>query len=306
MRWLLACVLWALAHPGGAPAFAAESAETDRPATIDDAEAVFARDRALLRERIAALAPQRPGIPDLYVVGMAGDSEEDVFRNEVAYLETLMSRRFDALGRVLALVNHRDSLAAAPRPLATLDNLRAALAGVAARMDHEQDVLLLYATMHGTRDHLLYLQLRPYFEDFVDPQDLRRALDDAGIRNRVVAISACYSGGFVRALRSPDTLVLTAARHNRPSFGCGSASAATYFGRAWLVDGLNATTDFVAAFEQAKLQISAEERRQRFRASRPQINVGERIGTTLAAWRAQLPPEGPQVPYPYFEKLEDE
>ena len=273
------------------------------PVSADDAKAVLERDRGLLRERIDALAPERPGVPDLYVLGVGGDSEENVFRNEVAYLETLAERRLGAQGRVLSLVNHRDSLSAAPRPLATLPGLRAALAGIARKMDREQDVLLLYMTMHGTREHELFVQMRPYFIDFVDPRELRAALDDAGIGNRVVVISACYAGGFIRALESPDTLVLTAARHNRPSFGCGSASVATYFGRAWLVEGLNATTDFAAAFEQAKTRIAGQEKREGFRASRPQIDAGDRIGARLEAWRATLSPS-PRVPYPYVETEE--
>ena len=98
------------------------------PACAED-ESVSQRDRRLLAADVAALAPQRPGSVDLYVVGFAGDSTEDVFRNEVAYLDTLASNRFGARG-VVTLVNHFDSLTSAPRPLATLENLRIALAGV--------------------------------------------------------------------------------------------------------------------------------------------------------------------------------
>src|SRR5690606_18665546 len=73
------------------------------PACAED-ESITQRDRRLLAADVAALAPQRPGSVDLYVVGFAGDSTEDVFRNEVAYLDTLASNRFDARG-VVTLVN---------------------------------------------------------------------------------------------------------------------------------------------------------------------------------------------------------
>mgnify|MGYP006209079615 CR=1 FL=1 len=53
-------------------------------------------------------------------------------------------------------------------------------------------------------------------EDTITPDALRAALDASGIVHRVVVISACYSGGFVPALKNPDTLVLTAARPDRP------------------------------------------------------------------------------------------
>ena len=40
------------------------------------------RQRVLIESALTKLAPQRPGVPDLYVVGFGGDSAEDVFRNE--------------------------------------------------------------------------------------------------------------------------------------------------------------------------------------------------------------------------------
>jgi len=266
-------------------------------------ESLGQRDQRLLDAALATLAPQRPGHTDLYVVGFAGDGAEDVFRNEVEYLESLMTQRFGAKDRVVSLVNHVDSFTR-PRPLATLPNLRQALAGVGRIMDREEDLLLLFLTTHGTPDHRLFVQLPPVFEATITPRQLRTALDASGIRNRVVVVSACYSGGFIPALRSPDTLLLTAARKNRPSFGCGSDSTATYFGRAWMVDGLNETTDFIAAFESAKLRIAAQEKAEDFRASQPQIDIGEDIVPRLQRWQAGFTP-GVPVPYPYLEIATD-
>ncbi|MFC3715876.1 C13 family peptidase [Luteimonas soli] len=266
------------------------------PACAED-ESVAQRDRRLLAADMAALAPQRPGIVDLYAVGFAGDSTEDVFRNEVAYLDTLASNRFDARG-VVTLVNHFDSLTSAPRPLATLENLRAALAGIGKAMDRDEDLLLLYLTMHGTEDHELVVTFPPLLEEWITPPQLRAALDDAGIRNRVVVISACFSGGFIPDLRDARTLLITAARADRASFGCGSESNATYFGRAWLVDGLNRGTSFIGAYDFATGEISSWEHEDGEVASLPQIDVGDDIRGTLQGWQAQLEP-GPVVPYPY-------
>lgn len=274
---------------------AAGAVGTERQVITDPA--LRAREARLLDEAVQALVPGRPGVPDLYVVGFGGDSTEDVFRNEVAHLDTLMTERFDARGRVLTLVNHSDSLIRTPRPLANLESLRAALRGVAAKMDDE-DVLLLFMTMHGTPEHRLVALMPPAFVDMIDPRELRDALDDAGIRHRVLAISACYSGGFVPALQSPRSVVITAAHRNRPSFGCGPDSDATFFGRAWLIDALNETTDFVEAFEIAKQQIARREKAERIRPSKPQIAIGKEIVPVLQAWQAQLQ-HGPKVPYAF-------
>jgi hypothetical protein len=254
------------------------------------------RDRQRLDAALAALEPERPGQPDLYAIGFGGDSEENVFRNEAAYFERMMNERFGAKGRTIALINHADSLGPSPHPLATPGNLRAALAAVGKRMDPEQDILLLFLTMHGTAQHQLLLRMAPKYVDLIDPDWLRKALDDAGIRNRVLVISACYAGGFIPRLENDDTLILTAAHRSRTSFGCGADSDATYFGRAWLIEGLNATTDFAAAFEQAKLRIADREREGNFKPSRPQMEMGDRIAPKLAAWRAQLVP-GPVIAY---------
>src|SRR5204862_49693 len=78
--------------------------------------------------------------------------------------------------------------------------------------------------------------------------DARAALAGSGIRHRVAVVSACYAGGFIPALRAAHTMVIAAARADRASFGCGAESEITYFGHAFLVDALNQTEDFNAAF----------------------------------------------------------
>lgn len=265
----------------------------------DPAATLDARDAALIDARIGSFPDSRRNHPDLFVLGIAGDGHEDVFRNEVTYLETLANARLGAGGRVLLLVNHPDSLGDHKRPLATWDNLVHALDGMGTAMD-DDDVLLLYASSHGTAEHELVLQLYPVVDDGLTPEDLAAALDDAGIRNRVLVVSACFAGGFVPALRTPDTLVIAAARHDRTSFGCGSGSVATYFGRAWLIEGLNRGTSFIGAYDHAVRAVARREREDDFDPSLPQIAIGARIGATLQRWQATLPqPAAAPVRYPY-------
>lgn len=240
------------------------------------------------------------------MLGVAGDGSEQVFRNEVLHLENLATRRLDAAGRVLVLANHPNTPVHRPLPLATEATLRKSLARIGKLMDPDEDLVLVYLTSHGTEDHRFLLRRPGVFERLLEPARLRAALDDAGIRHRVVVISACYSGGFAAELEDPDTLVLMAARHDRPSFGCGNDSVATYFGRAWLVDGLNRTVDFEQAFELARTAIRNRERAEDLLPSLPQVERGSRIDRTLAAWRAGFTPGAP-LPYPHAEPVfEDE
>ena len=265
-----------------------ETPDTKIPAPNFDPEALIYAQPQLVQQRLDALRAQTPGKIDLYALGFAGDGSEAVFRNEVDYFDKLMAQRFAANGRTLPLVNSPDTIAS--EPLATLSNLRVALAGMGAKMDRKEDVLMLFLTSHGSEDPELYVGMDPLALDQITPQDLRTALDDAGIQWRVVVVSACYSGGFVDALRNTKTLVITAARSDRTSFGCGADSDITWFGKAFLTEALNQTTDFSQAFAIASRKIREWELAQGQTPSVPQIAEGSEIEAHLQAWRAGLPP----------------
>ena len=273
------------------------------PARADDsvvaeAERIARRDRALIEMRLRQMPAPVPGTPDLYAIAFAGDGDEHVFRNEALYFEDLATVRYGAAGRTLALVNHPRSLDGDPRPLATLENLRAALQGIGTLMDPDEDLLLLFVTTHGSRDHALSMRLEGHVDAGLRPAELREALDMSGIRHRLLIVSACFSGGFIPVLADPGTLVITAARHDRPSFGCGDSGSATWFGRALLVEGLNRDDGLVGAFEYARRQVARRETMEDVAPSYPQISLGTDLATRLQAWEASLE-RGPRLPYPH-------
>jgi hypothetical protein len=257
-------------------------------------EQVLYTQPELLKAALGKLGTRVPGKPNLYLLAFAGDGSEDVFRNEAEYAARLFTQRFGPTAHVLVLENHPDSLAR--RPLATWSNLESALDGLARRMDPRQDILLLYLTTHGSEDHTLLVDMDPLPLDQIGAQDLGDILAVRPFKWKVVVVNACYSGGFIQPLKSDGTLVLTAARADRSSFGCGSDSEVTYFGRAWLVDALNRTPDFIAAFAQARDEIARWEQQDRLPPSEPQMAAGKGIADKLAQWRRGLTP-GPAVPF---------
>ncbi|MCB1600804.1 MAG: hypothetical protein KDI66_12380 [Xanthomonadales bacterium] len=252
------------------------------------AEALIYRQPQMIADAVSALRPGVPGQTDAYLLAFGADANEDVFRNEVSYAQTLFAERFGMAGRTLTLLNHPDTTE--QWPLANLSNLKLALAGIATKMDPDEDLLVLFLTTHGSADHELYVDLQPLALDGIRPGDLREALDAAGIRWRVIVVSACYSGGFMDDLASPMTLVMTAARRDRPSFGCGDDSELTYFGRALLVEALNQTRSLTAAFELARESVHERELADDFEASEPQMQMGALIGPKLDAWAQSLAP----------------
>lgn len=245
-----------------------------------DVETTYYRQSALMGRALEALKAQRSGVIDLYSVGFAGYGHQDVFMKEVRAVQEILGRRFDARGRSVALINNEATVETTP--LANLHNLRTALKGIASKMDVAEDVLFLFLTSHGSKNHYLSTDLGRLAHNAISGPEIRRSLDEAGIRWRVVVVSACYSGGFIDALAGDRTLVITAARRDRTSFGCGVGRDWTYFGEAFFADALSAgRRSFIHAFETAVAFVAAREADESLEPSEPQISIGTAIAEKL-------------------------
>ncbi|MDS4012078.1 MAG: C13 family peptidase [Defluviicoccus sp.] len=244
------------------------------------AEEAFYLQPRLLERELAALKPGRPGVTDLYFVGAAGYSRQDVFMKEVRSVAELFRERFATEGRSVLLINNPQSVAESP--IASTTSLGLTLRRIGAIMDRDEDILFLFLTSHGSPDHSFVLDFWPLRFNTLDPRRLRELLDEARIKRRVVVVSACHSGGFVDALQDDNTLVITAAAADRNSFGCSNEADFTYFGKAYFDEALRQTYSFVEAFEKARPVIAAREARENFPDSNPRLHVGEAIRRPLA------------------------
>lgn len=255
--------------------------ETGTSSPALDVESIFYAQPALMDASLGTLASQRPGVEDLYLLAVGGFGLEDVFLNEVEYVRDLFDREYGTEGRSLILANNPATVD--HYPLANVPNLERALGAVAGRMDTDEDVLFLFLTSHGSQDHRFSLDMGPLQLNDLTPEQLRAALDKAGIRWRVVLVSSCYSGGFIEPLRDPETLIITAAAADRTSFGCGVDSDFTYFGTAYFKQALPAEPKFIQAFDLAAEWVSERETIEALEPSQPQIFVGEAIAAKLAS-----------------------
>ena len=268
-----------------------QSAEDVEPEDRPDAfaaarEDVVYRQGALLEDAVAQLAPQRPGVADVYFVGAAGYASEDVFLNEVGLAAEVAGERLDAADRSLTLANNPRTVRSLP--IASATALARTLREVGTRMDREEDFLFLFLTTHGSANHRLAMEFWPLQLAPVSPEALRAMLDEAGIRWRIVVVSACFSGGFVAPLADARTVVITAAAADRQSFGCGAASDLTWFGRAFFDEALRHAFSLRAAFERARTLIAERERAEGYQPSNPQMHVGAEIAPRLDALEQRL------------------
>jgi hypothetical protein len=140
---------------------------------------------------------------------------------------------------------------------------------------------LFYLTSHGSPVGAVFGPVHT-----LRPDMLKVILDGiCGPRPTVVVISACFSGVFVPMLAERNRLVLTAARPDRSSFGCGEDDVYPVFDECVLSEWPGAS-DFVALSRHVQACVAREETERRFAPpSEPQLFVGSDMQLMLPLMR---------------------
>jgi Peptidase C13 family len=234
---------------------------------------------ALLEAEVAKLAPAQKGATNIYTLGIAGWAGQDVFLKELDGALAALSGVLPIRGHWLRLVNHPETLESLP--LANQRNFAAAVHALAQVLDKESDVLLLLMTSHGQPSGFA-LRLPSEVVSELTPQEVAAVLDREGIKNRIVIVSACFSGSFVPPLANDNTIVLTAADAKNTSFGCAPERDWTYFGDAFFRQSLRPGRDFQHAFDNARVLIQGWELMDGAHPSNPQGHFGPLLVAKLA------------------------
>lgn len=237
-------------------------------------EQILAEDSQRLAAGIAALAPPRQGVMDVYLLAVGGDGTESVFGRDIRMAREAVTRQTGQPDRVLMLLNDRDY---ETLPLATRPNIAQALRALAQRLDPQEDLLVVHLVSHGDRDGNLLLRQPGLELPDLSPAAFEGMLSPLADTRKVIVVSACYSGHWVERLAAPDTLVMASARKDRTSFGCGDDSEMTWFTRSLYRDGGFDLADASALFEATADRIRRWEQEQDFPEgewSHPQIAYG--------------------------------
>jgi hypothetical protein len=136
---------------------------------------------------------------------------------------------------------------------------------------------LFYVSTHGLPEGIVFGH-----QDMLNPGELDVLLDIAcGMRPTIAVISACFSGVFVPALAASNRLVITAARPDRTSFGCGVDNRYPFFDEC-ILGAIPTAKDFAALGTAATACVAAREKKERLSpASEPQMSVGSEMQALL-------------------------
>lgn len=250
---------------------------------------------------LATLAPERRGQTDVYILVAALDSDA-VFGREAREAAAVLSRRYRANGRTILLAGS-DGREESRHPIASPAAIEAALARIAEVMNPAEDVLVLYTTSHGAPFGIVYNDGNQGY-GLISPARLWNTLSTLGIRNRLLMISACFSGIFVPMLSSSTTAIVTAAAADRPSFGCQADSDWTFFGDALVNQALRKPRPLAAAADEAVAMIAGWESGAGLPPSGPQVSIGPGARRWLAAIERDLPAASAPVGQPAITALE--
>jgi len=239
-----------------------------------------------------SLAAQSARPATVVAFGLFG--EQSVFESEAKGAARIVADRF-GVAKTIVRANTKT------RADATIRTLAATLKSAGRAMDADHEVLFLILTSHGSPAGLAVEAGSR--REMLSPSALAAMLDAAGVRRRVVIISACYSGVFIPALANADTLVITAADADHPSFGCRDGAEWTYFGDAFFNVALRRTANLREAFALARTLVRKRERQDGFAASNPQIAGGENVEPLPVSKRAM--PASASAPAPHAPDVTD-
>jgi len=137
-----------------------------------------------------------------------------------------------------------------------------------------------YFTSHGNTDGI------ELGDDILSPKKMNQIISNAcGDRPTVVIVSACFSGVFVPVLAAPNRMIMTAARPDRTSFGCGETFRYTFFDDC-MVQSLPASGDFPDLSKNVVACVAAKEKAQKLQyPSQPQVSIGASVVALLPRWR---------------------
>jgi Peptidase C13 family len=261
-----------------------ETVTVQSDASTADAESILFEQPGRIDRALGAFKVEASAAPKAFFLGFAGVGDEKVFAQEIGLASRVLGERYAVDGRSVSLINDERDLERAP--IASVAGLRYALRGLGARMNLGRDVLFLSISSHGSKDPAIAVSNSQLPLNDLTENDLAEALEDSGIKWRVIIISACYAGGFIDSLKNPQTIVIAAAAADRTSFGCSSDRDLTYFGEAFYRDALPDAHSLRDAFETAKAAIGVRERSERATPSKPQAYFGAEMETKLASMNA--------------------
>src|ERR1700722_19382537 len=232
-----------------------------------------ARRLALLMTFVLALCGAAPDTLHYKAVLVAGDWSSPAFDHATAAMRDRLLANATAADDIQRLSAARSVVARGGAQSATSRHVLSAI-------EHLKPGTglgcFVFMTSHGAYQD--GLELVPS-ENFLTPATLDGALvSGCGDAPTVVIVSGCFSGSFTKApMARENRIILTAAREDRPSFGCGVGFQYTVYDRC-LLAAMDRSDTWRAAYDSIRVCVTERDKALHARPSEPQAWFGEAVG----------------------------
>ncbi len=204
---------------------------------------------------------------------VAGDNAQPVFDNAVTTITRWLVGRGEPASDIHRLSASVSRIANDPAiEPATAERV---LRQIASLQPRPGERCLVFITSHGQRGEGVWLAAD---EEFLRPAALAQALSHGcAAAPTVVVVSSCYSGVFAAPpMPAPNRIILTAARGDRPSFGCQVNRTYTVFDEC-LLDTLARAATWQAVYQVNAACVRQHEKWLNVLASQPQAAFGAAV-----------------------------
>ncbi len=218
------------------------------------------------------LTPDAPSGSHYKAVLIAGDWSATAFDHATeAMRDRLLARRV-APGDIQRLSAARAIIG---RDGARPAKLEQVLAAIGQMHPDAGQGCFVFATSHGAFGQGLVLVPS---RNVLTPVALDNALNaGCGDAPTVVIVSACFSGSFVKPpMARANRIILTAAREDRSSFGCGAEFQYTFYDRC-LLSAMDHSATWQAAYGLIRECVATRETALRFVPSEPRAWFGQAV-----------------------------
>lgn len=217
-------------------------------------------------------ASAEPGQPARWgALFVAGDHSITAFDNATRRFYNIMQGK---PRMKLARLTSDPAIAPSPNEIASLGTLDESLGFINST---EAANCFLFMTSHG-KPAGFYLSQHDNVGGLLPPRTLDWLLDrHCGAKPTVAIISACYSGIFLtEGMEQPNRIILTAARADRPSFGCSAEQTYTFYDECLIESWLWAYS-WRELHEKTTACVAQKESELGMTPSEPQAYFGEAV-----------------------------
>lgn len=202
--------------------------------------------------------------------------DDAVFDRDVLVMKSALSQHYGGLDRAIIGGNVLPEMPPLSEP-------GKAVAQLAAEAQDGRDLVVVMLTSHGNPGEMA-VSLPGEEPRSLSAERLAQILQPLDNDLQVIILQACYSGSLIPALRHPNRIVLTAARADRPSFGCQPDEKNTWFIKALSAE-LAAPASWQDVFNRTRARVRQYEAAEGIRKhSEPQSYVGANMA---AIWKGQ-------------------